>query len=257
MSKLPSGLSPQLMQYGSVMGGGSGTTGLHHSISMSPSSAGSASLPPTSLNSSISSSSVGNSIIGTSSLAMSAGMANSQESNAFSSDVRPTNFMGDITRSPSAFKMTASNTFTSTTPKPFDGLGLSSGASVASSSHGGSQSGFSLRNGSSPPNDVAGRTVYVANVCAYLTEKLEASQPLTLNLQWPSQYGPLDFDQFFRNAGNVLRSDLGMAGGMENRGYGTIVYSSEEEAKTAVARFNGYVEFFIFTFRFIAYCAHV
>jgi hypothetical protein len=176
-------------------------------------------------------------------------MGGLQDSTGFQNEVvRPSTFLGDMSRSPTAFKMASLNS-PPNTQKSFDSLGLASGAhGGALPSLGSSQNGFSR---SSPPSDRAARTIYVSNVCLFHTAF--QSDLLTCNRcsfdlvrsQWPPHYGPAEFDQFFRTAGHIVRSDLGSALGIENRGYGTIVYSSEDEAKVAVARFNGYVSLYI------------
>jgi hypothetical protein len=93
---------------------------------------------------------------------MSTGMGGLQDSTGFQNEaVRPSTFLGDMSRSPTAFKMASLNS-PPNAQKPFDGLGLASGAhGGALPGLGSSQHGFSR---SSPPSDRAGRTIYVSNV---------------------------------------------------------------------------------------------
>jgi len=170
MNKIPSGLSPQLMQYGPAALGG--VPSAVHPLSMSTSSAGSASLQSTSLNSSLSSSSMGTSVTAHSSLAMPTGMSGASQDHAvFSPDTaHSTSFLGDMSRSPSAFKMSSMNG-SSKPQKQFDALGLSSGgaggALGGATSLGNNTSGFSPNKSSNSSADLAGRTIYVSNVCVY------------------------------------------------------------------------------------------
>jgi RNA recognition motif. (a.k.a. RRM, RBD, or RNP domain) len=74
------------------------------------------------------------------------------------------------------------------------------------------------------------------NHCASQKKKKKTDNPVA---QWPPQYGKSELDQIFRTVGNVVKSELPASNGSDNMGYGMVVYSTEDEAKNAVAQFNG------------------
>ncbi|PLW43734.1 hypothetical protein PCANC_19421 [Puccinia coronata f. sp. avenae] len=57
---------------------------------------------------------------------------------------------------------------------------------------------------------------------------------LPFNLQWQ------DLKDLFRQAGNILRADVAMTGEGRSRGYGTVLFSTAEDAMKAVDMYDGY-----------------
>ncbi|KAF4564618.1 hypothetical protein EYR40_010785 [Pleurotus pulmonarius] len=77
-------------------------------------------------------------------------------------------------------------------------------------------SGFAIGLGGNPPN----RTLFVGN--------------LPFHVQWQ------DLKDLFRLSGPVLRADVALAADGRSRGFGTVVFRTEEEAERARRSFDGY-----------------
>lgn len=60
---------------------------------------------------------------------------------------------------------------------------------------------------------------------------------VVLNLPWQTSWQALK--EFFSSAGNVARAEVAVDDTGRSRGYGTVRYSSEEEAAAAVSTLNG------------------
>ncbi|RUS13037.1 hypothetical protein BC937DRAFT_86447, partial [Endogone sp. FLAS-F59071] len=70
-----------------------------------------------------------------------------------------------------------------------------------------------------PPANFNGRQLFVGN--------------LPFNCQWQ------DLKDLFRNAGNILRADVAQGYDGRSRGFGTVLYATPEDARNAVAMYDG------------------
>ncbi|KAF9500798.1 RNA-binding domain-containing protein [Pleurotus eryngii] len=88
--------------------------------------------------------------------------------------------------------------------------------------------GFAMGLGGNPPN----RTLFVGNVKRSVVLWMLI---LPFHVQWQ------DLKDLFRLSGPVLRADVALAADGRSRGFGTVVFRTEEEAERARRSFDGWV----------------
>ncbi|KAG8846990.1 hypothetical protein FRB91_000298 [Serendipita sp. 411] len=205
LAKLPVVPPSQLVQYPTMSA--SSASAYPYSMmglpsSKTPTPASSQLSPPTRL-----------SALGQSSLSMSTGLNRATSPDpmtVFSSETVRQSILGETSRSSNALKMTSASANQSS-GNSFD---IVSGVSTTSSM---SQASGSGSHPSSSP-DLA-RTVHIYN--------------------WSSQFGLREFERFFHSVGTVIKAEVTHSNDLDGSANGTIVYSSVEEAQSALAKFNG------------------
>lgn len=60
---------------------------------------------------------------------------------------------------------------------------------------------------------------------------------LPFHVQWQ------DLKDLFRQAGTIVRADVALGPDGRSRGFGTVVFATEKDARRAVGMFSGYVRF--------------
>lgn len=123
-------------------------------------------------------------------------------------DSARSSLLGDISRSPTAFKAPSASSKPVALP---DALA----PSVATSSFGQS----SLPVGATTSHDASTRTVHITN--------------------WPSQYNALQLEQEFQSIGKIIKVEVRPPSRLESKCHAFVIYSSDHEAKQAVAKYNG------------------
>lgn len=82
-----------------------------------------------------------------------------------------------------------------------------------------------------------GMPVPLPNIMGTEFDVQTSKRVVVLNLPWSTTWQALK--EFFSGSGNIVRADIALDESGRSRGYGTVKFSTEEEASRAIATYNG------------------